>query len=100
MRTGRHLSRALRIGPWTVAAIEERALAVHAAANRVAGHGHKTPLAILIAGPGGISARALDGAPLSEDAVDAVLPGALETFAAIAADPEPQDRTKEEEDSR
>lgn len=68
-----------RIGPVAFAAVEETRLHAQAMPGPplgVAGGGEKRPLALLIAGPGGLIAAGPDGTPMAEAAVEALCPGA------------------------
>lgn len=44
----------------------------------------KEPLAILVAGSGGVRAISLDGTPLTGEEVEALCPGAMAGFAVLA----------------
>ena len=44
----------------------------------------KEPVAILFAGSGGVRAISVDGAPLTGEEIDALCPGAMAGFAALA----------------
>ena len=67
-----------------VAALVEQTLDVYVsgAGNALAAQGSLVPVAVLLAGPGGISAQAPDGRPMSRAQIEALLPGVWARFKA------------------
>lgn len=66
---------------YRVAALAEGGVEAEVTARGVAGFGRKAPVAILLAGPEGVSAFAPSGKALSRDTVEALAPGAWARFA-------------------
>ncbi|MCU4653850.1 hypothetical protein N8I71_13475 [Roseibacterium sp. SDUM158016] len=103
MKTARHLSKVRDVGPWRIAAIEEVRLWARASGrdgHRIVGGGEKRPLAILIAGPGGIAGTGPGGERLSPDEIEEILPGAAASMAPKAGTGPGDDTTSQEEEDR
>ncbi|MFN4098944.1 MAG: hypothetical protein ACK4GT_04130 [Pararhodobacter sp.] len=66
---------------YRVAALAKGGVEAKITARGAAGYGRKAPVAILLAGPGGVSAFAPTGEALSRDEVEALAPGAWARFA-------------------
>ena len=102
MTPRRNLSEVRHIGAWHIAALEEWSVSAWSvgvggnAEDAIGGGGTKRPVAILLLGPDGLSLSTPDGGALTSDALEALLPGALEQFVNRASrDTLP---TKEEEE--
>ncbi|NKX44697.1 hypothetical protein [Roseicyclus persicicus] len=77
-----------RHGPFTLAAVAETRLSAHAIGQTLAFHATKTPRALLILGPAGLSVVDAQGDPMPEAVLDRLCPGAAETLRAAAC-PDP-----------
>jgi hypothetical protein len=86
------LSPPLRIGPWTLAAIERTDILAETRGGGIGATGGKRPVALLIAGPDGIHGTDMAGRALDRQRMEALLPGALDRFARAA------ERIREEDD--
>ncbi|MCA2010429.1 hypothetical protein LCM17_02945 [Cereibacter sphaeroides] len=77
-----HLGQKVTHGAWSVAGVAALAMDAYVSAQATAVSGRLVPVAVMIEGPGGRQAFAPSGEVLDEAALEALLPGAWEAFAA------------------
>jgi hypothetical protein len=96
--TTRSLSPVRRHGSFRIATLDEREVTAWAIRDRVAVHGTRRPLAVLIATSAGLIARDMEGRPLPPAAIDALCPGALSEFRAATGSANQSPEEEEETD--